>query len=182
MVGIAERARRTRLRGSWPAFWFTTATVLLGVGIARAEKLGNVISRAGRARALAGGWYAGRHHLQVDAITTLAVAWAVVVLVAVWRTRPPHRHCLPVGLAVLSLLSFLVVRLVSLHQVDRVLDHRVHGVQVGSLIELANAVVVILLAAGTAAARALFGGMRTPLPPEAAREPLAGAHPRVARS
>jgi hypothetical protein len=154
VVGGYER-RAQRVERSWPAFWVVCAAVLGGVGVARAGKLEAAISRAGRARARAEGWYAGRHHLQVDVIAALAICWASVVVIAVWRTRPSHRYCLPVAIAVLSLLSFLVVRLVSLHQVDRVLDHRVHGVRAGSLVELAGTAVVIVLAVITAVTTAM---------------------------
>ena len=145
VVGVLERRSR-RLDRSWPTFWFVCAAVLGAVGLARAGKLESVISSAGRARARAEGWYAGRHRLQVDVIVVVAIAWVLAVLVAAWRTRPSHRHCLPVAVAVLSLLSFLVVRLVSLHQVDRILDHRVHGVRAGSLAELGGNALVIVLA------------------------------------
>jgi hypothetical protein len=154
VVGVLER-RAGRADRWWPTFWFGTAAVLGAVGLARAGKLETVISRAGRARAHAEGWYAGRRHLQVDFIAFLAICLVLVVALAVWRTRPSRRHCLPVAVAVLSLLTFLVIRLVSLHQVDRVLDHRVHGVRAGSLLELGGAAIVIVLAILTAVATAL---------------------------
>jgi hypothetical protein len=154
VVGGMERRTRPVDR-SWPTFWVVCGAVLGAVGVARAGKLEAVITGAGRARARADGWYAGRHHLQVDVIALIAICWASVVAVAVWKTRPSRRHCLPVAIAVLSLLSFLVVRLVSLHQVDRILSHRVHGVRAGSLIELAGTTLVIVLAVITAATTAM---------------------------
>jgi hypothetical protein len=108
-----------------------------------------MISKAGKARARAEGWYAGRHHVQVLALAALALVWLLMVALALWRTRPSHRHCLPAAVVVVSLLSFLVVRLVSLHQVDRVLDHKVHGAEPGSLIELAGCLLVVLVAVVT---------------------------------
>jgi hypothetical protein len=154
LVGCYERFAR-REGPSWPTFWFVSAAVVGAVGFARAEKLGAVISRAGTARARAEGWYAGRHHLQVDVLALLSLTWGLVVAVAMWRTRPSHRHCLPVAIAVLSLLSFLALRLVSLHEVDRVLDHRIHQVRAGSLVEAAGTALVIVLAVGTAAGHAV---------------------------
>jgi hypothetical protein len=151
VVGILERRAR-RAGRSWPTFWFVCAAVLGAVGVARAGRLESVISRAGRARARADGWYAGRRPLQVDVIVILAIAWVLSVVIAVVRTRPSHRHCLPVAIAVLSLLSFLAIRLVSLHQVDHILSHRVHGVRLGSLVELGGTALVITLAMITAVA------------------------------
>jgi hypothetical protein len=148
VVGVRERRRRGH---RWPAFWFVSAAVLAAVGIARAGKLGAMITRAGRDRARAEGWYAGRHDLQVIVIAALGVVWLGGVGVMVWRTRRQHRHCLPVAVAVIGLLTFLAVRLVSLHQVDRLFGRRAHGVRLGSLAELGGTALVAVLALVAAA-------------------------------
>lgn len=150
VIGFRERAARPRPDAAWPTFWFVTGALLAAMAFGRADRLGALVSNAERARAQAGGWYAGRHHVQVLALDALGVAWLLVVGVAIWRAGALRRRCLPVAVVMFSLLSFIAVRLVSLHRVDRILGHRIHGVRAGSLVELAGTGLVVVLSIGTA--------------------------------
>lgn len=138
-VGWRERSvpRSLRRPGLWPAFWFTTAAVLLVLAVGETGQVGDLITEVGRRRARAGGWYDTRRHLQSLLVGGVGVIWFVVAIVAIWRVPERRRRCLPMALLVFTLMCFAAVRLVSLHDVDEVLyRRRIAGVRIVAVVEL----------------------------------------------
>lgn len=134
----------------WPTYWLLTAVVLVAMALGRAEAVGDVVAELGRERAREGGWYESRRELQAAAIDSIAVAWLLTVFVAIWRVPPRRRRYLPNVVAVSSLVAFAAARMISLHQIDAVLDRRdLGGVRIVTITELgllALSVVTIALA------------------------------------
>ena len=121
----------------WPRYWVWTALLLLVVGIAHAGELGEVLASLGRREARAAGWYDARRKVQALAVLAVSAGWCITVLVAIWRVPPRRRRYLPSAIAVFTLIAFIAVRVVSLHQIDALLYRRgVHGVRFVSLVEL----------------------------------------------
>jgi len=151
LVAMRERAMARHHGAGWPAFWFVVAALLAALAIVRGDGLASTLSSTARAHAKAEGWYPRRHRVQVAALQGLAAGWALAVVVALWRIPRRRRRYLPVAVAVLSLLSFLAIRAVSLHRVDALLRRTVHGVRLSSMAELGSVALVTVLALATAA-------------------------------
>ena len=149
VVAVRERRVGRESGAEWPAFWFAIAALLVVLAIVRGDGLDSTLSSAARARVKAEGWYPRRHGVQVMAIEGLAAAWGLALVVALWRMPRPRRRYLPLAIAVLSLLSFLAVRGVSLHRVDALLRRTVRGVRLSSLLELGGVALVVVLAVVT---------------------------------
>ena len=138
LLGAVERHRRIGMAASlWPTFWFATGALLLVMAAGRASNVSDILTDIGRDRARAGGWYEVRRSLQAWVIGAVAAVWAVTVAVAVWRVPERRRRYLPTAIVVFTLVCFVGIRLVSLHQVDAALHNReVRGVTVGAMIEV----------------------------------------------
>ena len=85
--------------------------------------MSEILTDIGRDRARAGGWYDVRRSLQAWVIGSVAAVWAVTVAVAVWRVPERRRRYLPTAIVVFTLVCFVGVRLISLHQVDALLHN-----------------------------------------------------------
>jgi hypothetical protein len=105
----------------WPAFWILTALLVLGLGLARASGLGDLVTDVGRTEARSEGWYEGRRAGQALLVCSLGTLWAACSLFAVWRFRERRRRYLSAALAVIFIAFFAGVRVISLHHIDSVL-------------------------------------------------------------
>ncbi len=140
-----ERRRAALDDGVWPPFWMLTGAVLVVMAIARAGSIGDAIGDLGRERAENSGWYQSRRPVQAVVVAAVGMGWLISVSVACWRTPERRRRYLPMGLAIVTLLAFAAIRIVSLHQIDSVLHRRHIGViRVGTLTELLLLVVASL--------------------------------------
>jgi hypothetical protein len=138
VAGILEqRAPDREQRQLWPVYWLLTALVLLTAGIAHLGHLGDIIAGIGRSQARSAGWYGSRRGIQAAVVVWVSAVWFVAVLVAIWRVPPRRRRYLSSAIAVFTLLAFVAIRIVSLHQIDSLLYRRgVRGVRFVALIEL----------------------------------------------
>jgi hypothetical protein len=145
-LGVAERrhgsAADPRL---WPVFWFTTGALLLSMAVARASNASEFLTDIGRSQARSEGWYETRRVLQAWVIGIVTAAWGLTVVFAVWRVPERRRRYLPTAIAVFTLVCFIGIRMISLHQVDAVLhDHDLGGVTLGAVVEIALLLSVVI--------------------------------------
>ena len=152
LLGVAERRRGGADEPQlWPAFWFVTGALLLVMAVARSSNVNDLLTDLGRDRARSGGWYDVRRSLQAWVVGGVAGLCALTVAVAVWRVPGRRRRYLPTAIVVFTLVCFAGVRLISLHQVDVLLNDRdVRGVSLGSVIEVGLLVLVVLVVAVSA--------------------------------
>ena len=147
-TGIREQSAQAshRTLDLVPAFWFLTSTLFLTMAIAHACELGGAVADYARRGAYNDGWYDARSSLQVIAVGAVAVLWAIVTLLALWRIPERRRRYLPITIAITTLLCFSAIRLVSLHVVDTVLYRRnLQGVRVGVVVEFVLVAVAALV-------------------------------------
>jgi hypothetical protein len=146
VAGFNDMRSRGRDAGWWPTVWFVSATILLALAMARAVDLGHLVPDLGRRRARSEGWYAQRRDVQEMGIAVIAVVLAIAVVGAIIWLRSARRRYLPEVVAVLALLAFAGVRLVSLHQVDVLLyRRRIEGIKLDVVVELAILAVAIVV-------------------------------------
>jgi hypothetical protein len=149
LLGVAERRHGSATDPTfWPVFWFTTGALLLSMALARASNASEILTDIGRAQARSDGWYETRRVLQAWVIGIVTAVWALTVTFAVWRVPERRRRYLPTAIAVFTLVCFVGIRLISLHQVDALLhDHDLGGVTVGAVVEIALLVSVVIVSA-----------------------------------
>lgn len=151
--------------GVWAPFWLLTAALMVALAIGRLGDVGGVLADIGRDQAASRGWYASRRPYQAAVVIGVVTLWVVSVTVAIFRTPERRRRYLPMSLAAITIMAFAAVRVISLHQLDGLLQHRdLGGVKVGAVIELA------LLA--------IASGVSTWVP----RERRSSAHADIAKS
>jgi hypothetical protein len=144
VAGWREHRRRDDEPSLWPTFWWLTSAVLFLMAAGRAFGVSGLISDFGRHQALAGGWYDRRRKFQAVVVGGVGAIWLITVIVALWRVPERRRHYLPMALMVFSLMCFAGIRLISLHQIDGLLERRhIAGVKIGALTELIGLTVSI---------------------------------------
>lgn len=133
---LSERRRAHASCVLWPWFWLLTAVLLVALALGRLVDVGQVVTEFGRERARGTGWYGSRRRIQAAVVGSIASAWFVAVIVAIWRVPERRRRYLPMALISATLVCFAAVRLISLHHVDAVLYRRtVAGVRPVLIIE-----------------------------------------------
>ena len=149
LLGVVERRRgKSADRRLWPTFWFATGGLLLIMAVGRASNISDLLTELGRERARSGGWYDVRRSLQAWVIGAVAAGWAVTVAIAVWRVPERRRRYLPTAIVVFTLVCFVGIRLISLHQVDALLHNRdIRGVTIGAVVEVGLLLVVLAVMA-----------------------------------
>ena len=149
LLGVVERRRSGAADPHlWPTFWFATGALLLVMAAGRASNVSDLLTDIGRGRARSGGWYDGRRSLQAWVIGAVAAVWFVTVAVAVWRVPERRRRYLPPAIVVFTLICFIGVRLISLHQLDALLHNRdVRGVTIGGIVEVGLLLLVLAVSA-----------------------------------
>ena len=172
-AGLRERRRRAAEPDLRPCFWFLTAVLLAAMGVARVERVTELVGSAGRRLAYEQGWYDGRRPYQEIGAVSLIGAAVVVVMVVVVVLAVSRRsrgwHYLPACAVMLALAAFAAVRTLSLHEVDATLhDRRYAGIALGPMLELS--LLALLLAttfwppgarrAGPSAPSAVHAGQR----------------------
>jgi len=161
-----ERARAGDVDGVWSPFWYLTAGFLASMAIGRAVDVGSLLGDLGRGRAVDSGWYETRRPLQTAVVVALGTVWFVTVSVACWRTPDRRRRYLPMGVMVVTLAAYAVIRVVSLHQIDGLLYRReIAGVWVGTIIEVTLLTITALVTLWVPAGRSVpLDGSRSRLP------------------
>jgi hypothetical protein len=130
----------------WPTFWFLAAGVLFAMAMGRAGDIGGLLADLGRREARAGRWYDERRTYQAIVVGAVGAIWLITVTTALWRVPERRRRYLPMVLVMFTLMCFAGIRLVSLHQVDSLLDHhRIGGVRVGTVVELVGLSIAIAM-------------------------------------
>jgi hypothetical protein len=134
--------------GLWPTFWLLSAAFFFAMAAARATDLGGLATELGRSEAMAHGWYADRRRFQALGAVLVGAGWLVTVAVALWRVPARRRRYLPAALSMLTLMCFIGVRLISLHQIDSLLYRRqLGGAQFGAVVELVLLAIAVVLTA-----------------------------------
>lgn len=149
-LSAAWRGRRSavsrRTPQQWPAFWLATGVLFLAMTAGRLVDINDLITDFGKREAYASGWYESRRPIQSYAVGGVAIAWAIATLATVWRFPERRRRYLPIAIAIIGLVFFAAIRLISLHQVDSLLYRRYIGdVRVGVVAELFGLAIIAAL-------------------------------------
>jgi hypothetical protein len=124
--------------------WRFIAILFLVLGVSEQLNLITALTVFGRAVAHLQGWYYRRQPVQIALITLLAISCVLVAtMLLIWMRRAPIATWLALTGATLT-LTFVLIRAVSYHYVDRFLFGRVLGLRWNWIIELGGLSVVLL--------------------------------------
>ena len=134
-------ARRERL------FWGGLAVAMLFLAVNKQLDLQSFLTAVGRCMARSEGWYRGRRLVQALFIVGLIAA---MLLVGVGMVRLMRGTLGRNGLALIGLvfvLTFVLVRAVSFHHMDVLLDYRVLSVRMNAVLELSGLILILICGA-----------------------------------
>jgi hypothetical protein len=144
---VAEIVRRTIGYGGLRerTFWQLEAILFLALAANAAINGLGGLTALFRATAMDGGWYAGRTPVQTHLIVLLFGAFVVAAAVSLYWARSVSRPALLALLVSLLLVTFILVRAVSLHAVDQIIFARILGVTFSSMIEAGGIATLFVL-------------------------------------
>lgn len=142
LLCVAAAVRERSVSNNWrvPAFWFAIAAVMFVLAASRMVELGPLISEEGREFAKDRGWYDDRREYQRLAVEGIAAGGFLLGAAGfVWLFASAARQYPLALIAVVFLVCYVLVRAISLHQVDAVLYNRpIEGIRINALLELAG--------------------------------------------
>ena len=124
--------------------WWSISFLFLSLGIGKLLDLQSVLTRTGRILAAREGWYSQRRPVQFELIifdAAICLIALVILLILVRRAAASTRAAL---LGATFLIGFVSIRAISLHQVDRLIAHKVLGLSWNSILEIGGIIVVLL--------------------------------------
>lgn len=117
-------------------FWLVTGIILVLLAINRQFNLQGDLAEAGRMLARSEGWYGSRHVPQLLLVLSLA-AGSAVLEAFLWRAlRNASASVKAAAVGLLGLVAFILIRAVSLHDIDYWVTIHVAGIRSGWWIEL----------------------------------------------
>jgi hypothetical protein len=124
--------------------WRSIAILFLALGVNKQFDLITAVTVFGRTIAYLDGWYNRRQPVQVALIALLAMSCALVAtMLLIWMRRAPIATWLALIGATFT-LTFVLIRAVSYHYVDRFLFERILGLRWNWVIEMGGISVVLL--------------------------------------
>lgn len=131
----------------WPTCWLLIAGIYAAMAGALGADLAGRVGGLGREYARNEDWYDSRRPLQAAIVVIVAIVWLTIIVVGIWRVPERRRRYLPSALLCTSLICFGLIRIVSFHYVDTIVDRTsVVGVPLGTVVELVGIVVAVVLA------------------------------------
>jgi hypothetical protein len=131
--------------GSLEARVWTALMVLLALlGVSELLQLQPAITEFGRSAAYEEGWYWHRQGMQAAVTkigTTVTVAFSLGLLLSARRTSP---QCAIAMACAVIVVGYIIVRAVSMHQVDALLLRTTFGLHWTRIPELAGSLVILL--------------------------------------
>ncbi|HVK04867.1 MAG TPA: hypothetical protein VM490_15420 [Armatimonadaceae bacterium] len=119
------RLRRSRGMAAYPSLWVMLAVLLLLLSWHRVTGELNNVTNYFRLQARMEGWYAERRDLQWSLIRAVPFLGIVLCGGFAWWVRRAGRRLILPALALVYLLCFTLVQVVSLHQMDWMMGRRV---------------------------------------------------------
>lgn len=143
---LLDRLGANGRRVLWPTCWLLIGAVYAAMALALGFDLSTSLGGLGRDIARNEEWYESRRPLQAVVVSTVGIVWLTIIVIGIWRVPERRRRYLPSALLCVSLVCFAIIRVVSLHHVDRVLARSaIAGVPFGTAVELAGIVVAMIL-------------------------------------
>ena len=127
-----------------PRAWKAIAVLLALLGVSELLQLQPTLTNFGRAAAFHEGWYWHRQGVQI-AVTKVGVAMTILLSFGIlFSARLTSVQCAIALACAVLILGYMLVRAVSLHQVDALLLRTTLGLRWGRIPELAGCAIILL--------------------------------------
>ena len=126
------------------AFWLLWGIFLAFLAVNKQLDLQSLMTSVGRCAARLQGWYEIRRTVQAEVILGLVVFGAAAGLVTLWLLRGTLRRTLPALLGLVWITTFVLVRAVGFHHVDRLIGWQVGGMRLNWAFELGGIALFIM--------------------------------------
>jgi len=124
--------------------WRSMTAAFFALGVSKQLDLQMVLTEAGRVIAKFQGWYDQRRSAQIAVVALLAIMSVIAAIMLVrWARNAPVSTWLALAASIM-LIGYVMIRAVSLHSFDRLIDTRVLGVRLNSILEIGGIGVVLL--------------------------------------
>ena len=137
-LGLEEVPRSNERRA-----WRAMSVLLLVLGIIKQLNLLTALTAAGRVLARNQGWYEQRQFVQ---LVFIAVAAMTCLIAAITLLLWARNSSIPTRIALIGttmILGFVLIRAVSIHQVDRFIGERVLGLRWNWILEMSGISLVL---------------------------------------
>src|SRR5271166_3087922 len=140
------RATAIRLKGGSleTRAWTAIAVLLALLGVSELLQLQPAITNFGRSIAVGEGWYWHRQGIQAAFIKIAAAITVVFSLGLFLSARRTSLECAIALASAVMIVGFILVRAVSLHQVDALLRRTTFGMQWNRIPEFAGSLIILL--------------------------------------
>jgi uncharacterized membrane protein len=116
--------------------WRSITVAFFALGVSKQLDLQTVLTETGRFIAKFQGWYDQRRSAQIVVVAVVAVISLIAAIMLLrWARNAPVSTWLALA-ATIMLIAFLMIRAVSLHSFDRLIDARILGVRLNSIVEI----------------------------------------------
>lgn len=131
-------------QGRERSFWLLICLMLVALGINKQLDLLTALTKIGRVLAFKQGWYGDRQIVQTWLVIGVAAVCASIAVGLLWLA---HKTAYSTQLALLGtviVLAFVLIRAVSLHDIDRFIGERVLGFKWNWILEMGGVSIVLL--------------------------------------
>ena len=124
-------------------FWFGLALFFLLLAADKQFHLLSWVTASARTVAWEHSWYSDRRGIQYRFILLIFAAISASLFLAIWIIRKSPRHYWLILISAGTLLGFTLVRSISIHEIDVILNETYAGIQLNSILEISLIVIVV---------------------------------------
>lgn len=119
-------------------FWWIIAGILILIGLSSISNLLQEVTTMGRSFAYANGWYRARRPLQELGIASIPVISIMICLGMLLRSGLKRLHAAEwlALIGMVALLNLIIIRAISLHDIDYLLGRQLFGMRLNMVFEL----------------------------------------------
>lgn len=128
----------------WHGVWLGVALLMAFLCLNKQLDLQSLLTDVGRVLAKQEGWYGQRRIVQRWFVGSVAAAGAATLAFLAWKARVFFRERIVLLAGLAMLLSFIIIRAASFHQVDVLIRSRIIGLRINWILELGGIALVAL--------------------------------------
>jgi hypothetical protein len=144
VVRCIVRTQDSKKYGGNYQFWVYLAIFLLLLGINKQLDLQSWFTQTMKENAIAHGWYARRHIMQMAFIAAVGLGMLTILLSLRLFVANSWRHFKLTWLGIVLLCTFILIRAASFHHLDIFINHHVLGLRVNVILEIGAILLIIL--------------------------------------
>lgn len=144
IVSELRRATANIEKAKDSRYWCSIGGAFFALGVSKQVDLQTMLTNTGRAIARFQGWYGQRQSAQIAFVAVIAIMSLIAAIVLVrWARNTPVSTWLALAASIM-LIGYWVIRAVSLHSLDRLVDARILGVRLDSILVIVGIGVVLV--------------------------------------